>query len=202
MVSVTFSHLAWLPPGSRINGNFGSSHFCCKAPYFLGFRPEVELMETPLSADSIVCDSTTWLPPGSRINGNARGASAKERLTPSTLGFRPEVELMETLPHKLLRLLGSRLHLLGFRPEVELMETSLGFERVEHHSPKILGFRPEVELMETIGSRLHLEVSRRQRLGFRPEVELMETVSCIESLVRFCIAWLPPGSRINGNYYR
>ncbi len=63
---------------------------CVKA---LGFRPEVELMET-------------------------KGCT--NRCTyQSVLGFRPEVELMETVPKASC---GTGIDL-GFRPEVELMET-------------------------------------------------------------------------------
>jgi len=63
----------------------------------LGFRPEVELMETRMV--------TFWTP--SSLN----------------LGFRPEVELMETILLKGLQRLSPDHLRLGFRPEVELMET-------------------------------------------------------------------------------
>ncbi len=64
----------------------------------LGFRPEVELMETRPKI----------------VYGFAGSA---------TLGFRPEVELMETIGYG--KKAVSVFEKLGFRPEVELMETNL-----------------------------------------------------------------------------
>jgi len=64
----------------------------------LGFRPEVELMET--------CSDLCWC-----------GIL-------DLLGFRPEVELMETLHSHGIFPVRTKIRL-GFRPEVELMETQL-----------------------------------------------------------------------------
>ncbi len=61
----------WLPPGSRINGNDCLYGILCKpGKCLLGFRPEVELMETCSTNAVMEAYSNAWLPPGSRINGN------------------------------------------------------------------------------------------------------------------------------------